>query len=400
MADKGRGPDFSRIEERDLRDDGRLRDLYTQAVRRRYWANNNAAALEFAALAEKALQDDGFGTPGRLFYALVKRKDSSMISEAAEVRAMKRFPSHVREDMVDAAAFRTARNVSKAIAEKIEEVLEDHRIGYSHAVMVQCFLPHRATRERRWRTSHGRASLSVEAGSLANPGRPGEWIDCDVPSGPKPRLIVPYIVGEAIRNGHPEVDLGSSLRNFMSRLGVPVTGNNGKALTREIQNIAAAEVVIGEWTDDAVHTRGGRIAKRISFWLERDPEQLSFWTPSMCLSDDFFRAIQEHRVPVDMGHLARLARSPRRMDLYAWLSYRTPRIRARSRQPVPLDGLWAVFGTEIANFRHFKSRLRSDLAAIAEVYAGFNAEIDGDILWLRRSSPPVPFATRLALPAA
>ena len=31
------------------------------------------------------------------------------------------------------------------------------------------------------------------------------------------------------------------------------------------------------------------------------------------------------RVPIDMGPLAQLARSPRRMDLYAWLSYRTPR---------------------------------------------------------------------------
>ena len=72
---------------------------------------------------------------------------------------------------------------------------------------MQCILPQRPTDQTRWRTSHGRASLSVEAGSLANPARPNEWLDCAVPSGPKPRLIIPYIVGEAVRNNSPEVDL-------------------------------------------------------------------------------------------------------------------------------------------------------------------------------------------------
>jgi len=394
----GTGPDFKRIEERDLRDDGRLRELYTQAVRRRYWPNTNAAALEFAALAEKALQDDKLGTPGKLFHALIKRKDGSMVTDAAEGRAMRRFPSHVREDMVDDAAVRTVRTVSKVDADTIDDVLADRKIGYAHAVMMQCFLPQKPVAGREYETSHGRAALVVEAGRLADPDRPRNWRRCEVPSGAKPRLILPYIVGEAVRNGSPEVDLGRSLREFMARLDVPVGGRNGRGLTEQIQNVAAANIVIGEWTDDGVHTRSGKIAKRVSFWIERDPSQGSFWTPDMTLSDEFFDAIQEHRVPVDVAHLARLARSPRRMDLYAWLSYRTPRIKKGKRHAVALDDLWAIFAPDIGRSRDFRSRLRRDLAAICSVHPAFNVDVEGDVLWLRRSPPPVPFSARLVLP--
>ena len=191
--------------------------------------------------------------------------------------------------------------------------------------------------------------------------------------------------------------MGSSLRKFMSRLRIPITGHNGKELTAQIQNVAAAHIMIGEWTDDAVHTHGARLAKRLSFWLERDPEQRTFWTPTMTLSDEFFDVIQQHRVPIDTSHLARFARSPRRMDLYAWLSYRTPRIPPGKRQAVSLRALWSVFAPDIARLAHFKNRLKSDLKAIDEVYPHFKIDIgdNSDILWLQRSRPPVPFAPRV-----
>ena len=184
-------PEIERIEAGDLRDNDRLGELYVQAVARRYWPNSAAAMLEFAALAEKALADDVEGTPGKLFYALVERKDSATVTQAAETRAMLRFPSHRRQDIVEAAGERRAKAIVPAAANlaEIRDTLADREIGYAHAVLMQCFLPQRPTRQTRWRTSHGRASLSVEAGSLANPARPNEWLDCAVPSGPKPRLI-------------------------------------------------------------------------------------------------------------------------------------------------------------------------------------------------------------------
>lgn len=148
-------------------------------------------------------------------------------------------------------------------------------------------------------------------------------------------------------------------------------------------------------------TWGGVEATRLLAAFRADAavtQMLAAWTPTMTLSDDFYRAVQEHRVPVNMEHLVKLSRSPRRMDLYSWLSYRTPRIRPRGRVPVKLHALWSIFGPDIAEFRDFKKRLIRDLRAIAAIYPGFNAEIDGDILWLRRSPPPVPYRAQHTLP--
>ena len=178
----------------------------------------------------------------------------------------------------------------------------------------------------------------------------------------------------------------------MTKIGVPIAGTNGKALTTQIQNIAAAEIIIAVWAHDQMHTEGGRFARKLSFWLERDSNQQSFWTPSMTLSAEFHDAIQEHRVPIDVGHLAKLARSPRRMDLYTWLSYRTPRIRPGRRVSISLGALRTIFAPDISHARNFTVRLRADLEAIAKVYPHFRVEITGDRLWLERSPPPVPYS--------
>ena len=185
----------------------------------------------------------------------------------------------------------------------------------------------------------------------------------------------------------------------MARLGMPISGQNGKALTVQVENIAAAHIMIGEWTDNAVRTVGGKLAKEFSFWLERDVDQHTMWTPTMTLSDEFFDAIQQHRVPIDMAHLAQLARSPRRMDLYVWLSYRTSRIAARETTMVSVRALHHIFGPDIARPADFSRKLRQDLQAIHSVYPHYRVELDNgsDVLRLQRSPPPIPFTHQFSL---
>ena len=133
-------PDFDRIAEHDLRDDARLRLLYIEAVRRRYWPNSPQAALEFICYAEKALLDDTFDTPGKLFYALVKRKDGATVSQATENRAMQRFPSHLRQELVEAATTAAAPErapEARGSSGDVEEALVGRDIGYAHAVMLK-----------------------------------------------------------------------------------------------------------------------------------------------------------------------------------------------------------------------------------------------------------------------
>lgn len=132
-------PNLDAITERDLRDDERLKTLYVEAVRRRFWANNARDALEFFCLAEKALRDDSQQTPGKLFYALIKQKSREFVTQEIENRALLRLPSHERQALVDRAARSSA--LPAPMPKDVQETLFGRDVGYHHGIMAQCFLP-------------------------------------------------------------------------------------------------------------------------------------------------------------------------------------------------------------------------------------------------------------------
>ena len=383
-------PSFGAIGAADLASDERLAELFVEAVARGYWANGNRAVLEFWCLAEKALQDDTLGTPGRLFHALVKAGDLSRVTDAQEARALARMPGGAREALVVRASG-AAAPPAPAPEVDAEALFGPSPVGFHHSVMMMCFLPQKRLPpgERSYATRHGRAALSVEAGSLANPENVGEIRRCAVPFGSRARMVVPYVNACAVRNRGPEVDLGRSLRDFLGRLGISFDGRRGKAVAEQVEAVAAASIVLGQWAGDRAVTSAGRIANQVTFWLARDAAERLVWEPSMRLSDDYYAALAERPVPVDMRHLAKLARSPRRMDLYAWLAYRTARIPAGREVHVPTESLRAVFAPDIAAPPLFRQRLAADLRAVAAVYRDFRVRLEGDRLVLARSRPPV-----------
>ena len=319
--------------------------------------------LDFFSLAEKAIAEDKRGTPGKLFYALVKAKKMNFVTDAMEASARKRLAGGSYE-LAEKAADMTL--TPRPIPQETQEALLGRDIGYHHGVMMQCFLPQKEQpiERRSWQVNHGQAALMVQAGVIADREKVGVFTDCALPSGAKSRLIIPYIIGYAVQRNTREIDMGRSLRSFMDKINVPITGPNGKALTREVQNVAAANFVIGGWNEQGVTTTKASIAEELSFWIERDANQQSFWRPEMILDQRFFDAVSERRVPVDMGHLVQLQRSPRRMDLYCWLSYRTPLIgRGKTVNPdysrAFADCVMAhVFGPQLAG------DLRSDIQGL------------------------------------
>ena len=383
-------PHFDNITGSDLSDDDRLRLLYLEAVRRKFWPNTARDVLEFWCLAEKALNDDKHGTPGKLFYSLVKAKAPRFVTDTHERRAMARIHSADRQALVDQAG--KADRPPTPSSDEIENTLVGRDVGFYHAIMMQCFLPQKAlpNGRREWQVRHGRASMLVEAGRVVIPEKPHEFRHCDVPAGTKPRLILAYILGYAVSRKTRVIDMGKSLRRFMKNIGMPVTGRNGKILAREVENVAAANFYLGTWSEEGSTTRFARVANELSFWIERNNDQLSIWRPEMVLSAEFYDAIQHHRVPVDISHLLQLSKSPRRMDLYCWLSYRLPRINSNNPIPVALRHLQPIFAPDIVDPYLFKQRIKGDLKAISKVYDGFNVQLQKDALWLVNSPPPVP----------
>ena len=402
---------FANITAETLRSNEGLGELYLEAVRLGWWDRGNAAVLEFWCLAEKALQDDTRGTPGRLFHSLVKEKATGRVTNDHEARALARMPGQAREELAARAASRrpavSEPQVSKGSGERLPSAVEEEDVavfdapgvGYHHSLMMMCFLPQKPLPEgeRIYETRHGRAALRVVAGGVAKPDEVGVFKECPVPFGSRARVILPYINGFAVQNRTREVDLGASLRKFLDKIGMSYDGRRGRQVTEQIEAIAAAHIMLGVWGQAGTETRYGRVADEISFWLERDENQRLMWQPSMLLSDQYFEVLQERPVPVDMAHLMKLARSPRRMDLYSWLTYRTSRISKGQVVRIRLEDLQSVFGPDIASKKDFRAKLRRDLAAIGKVYRGFKVSIEGDILVLRASPPPIPETSRTLL---
>ena len=429
MGEQRKRP-FASISAADLRSDDRLEELYVEAVRRGWWQLGNAHVLEFWCLAEKAVQDDTQGTPGKLFHALVRDNAVSRVTDGQEQRAQRRMPSEAREalvlrageargaarsskgtvpggeDLVDMARDRERRGESDMAGPVFSESTEvamfgAPSVGYQHSVMMMCFLPQKrpASGERKYVVRHGKAALQVSAGDLANPEEWGDFKECALPFGSRARLILPYINAFAVRGRTREVDLGDSLRQFLGRLGMTVDGRRGREVTEQVEAIAAAEIRLGVWNEDRVVTKYGRVADAVSFWLEKDADQRTLWQPAMWLSKEYYDVLIERPVPVDMGHLTQLTRSPRRMDLYSWLTYRTSGIGEGRQVRIKLSDLQPVFAPDIeSRERLFKQRLRQDLAAVGKVYSGFKVSMEGDVLVLERSPPPVERDIRIALP--
>lgn len=272
-------------------------------------------------------------------------------------------------------------------------------ITYTHAVFAQCFLPVRSKKGAlRHQVNHGNASLIVRAGELIDPAEMHKTEMREVPAGPKARLLLAYINNQAIRNRSAEIDMGTSMRDFMQRAEVKCTGPNGHEIQRQVKNIAACQMILGVWGENSAAQKKIDISDGISFWLEKDPRQKTLWQPNMVLSSDYMAALENHRVPLDFRGLVGLQRRPRSMDIFVWLSYRLCRISHGRPVMIPYKALHSIFGTGKERLRDFKAAFDDHIKEVHRYYPDARLEMKSDYILLYASPSPVPAANTVALP--
>ena len=282
-------------------------------MHREWWPLGNKAVLDFWCLAEKAQQDDQYGTPGRLFHSLIKSKELGRITDGQEQRALQRMPAHAREALVARASLREPQAPLAKVEQPIQrqdtepvglELWTDgsERVVYHHSVMMVCFLPQKRLppHEREYIIRHGHAALRIEAGTLIDPENVGQFKQLPVPYGSRARLILPYINAYALQHWTRTVDLGRSLRGFMTRIGLSFDGRRGVQITEQVQALASAHLLLGLWHNDRPRAHLATIADEVSFWMERDSRQRLLWEPEMVLSERYYDAIRER--PRAAGH--------------------------------------------------------------------------------------------------
>jgi hypothetical protein len=275
------------------------------------------------------------------------------------------------------------------------ELIRPEDLVYVHTVFLQCFLPlrHSPKNRLRWQADHGKASVVFKAGELMKPGSPNEFKQCEVPAGPKGRLIFDYIQDFARRHKTPEIDLGRNLHKAMETLGVKVGGDNGKALTKEVDNVAAAEIIIGSWLSDKPEQKSAKVSEDLSFWMERDQNQRLLWQPTMILGQRFYTTIREteHMGPVYWPAQIGLQHNPRAMDIHRFLTYR---LHNGLKRPLalPAAALKSVFGHETKQMDHFWPEFVKALKQAHKWYPTARVEVlkDDSGIKLYDSPPLIP----------
>lgn len=280
------------------------------------------------------------------------------------------------------------------------EIIAPGDIAYTHSLFLQCFMPlrHNLTNQRQWKTGNGNVKLLIRAGLIVNP-ESDDFKECIVPAGPKARLILAYINDYAFREKSPVIDLGESLRKFMKAADVPIGGKNGKELTRELENIYAADIYMGVWGATSAHQDQIKIGRRMSFWLEKTPEQRSFWQPTMTLSEGYFASLLEggHIAPLHWPGYIALQHNARAMDIFAFLVYR---LRKPLKRPVLLHAkvLHAMFGGSKGLLKHFWPEFKIALMEALKQYPTARIEILKDAIKLYDSPALIPYRKMPLIP--
>lgn len=252
------------------------------------------------------------------------------------------------------------RLITQALAIESLSALKANALAFMARDLIQVGLPHRETHSTSFVRHNGDLTYSINAHPSVG-----------LPYGRYPRLLLIWITTEAVRKKSPVLELGPTLSAFMAQLGlIPAGGRWGtiRRLRDQMTRLFSSTIAFahdrraaGEWLES-----GFRVSKRTHLlWNPANPRQCVSWQSTIELSTDFFEAIVERPVPIDL-RAARALRSPFALDIYIWLTYRMSYLRRPTE--ISWRALAAQFGAEYGQARDFKRAFLRHARAVATVY--------------------------------
>jgi hypothetical protein len=124
-------------------------------------------------------------------------------------------------------------------------------------------------------------------------------------------------------------------------------------------------------------------------WFPKQSDQRVLWPSTVRLSDEYFRTLGQHAVPLDHRAVAALASSSLALDIYSWLASRLYRVPAGKPQFIGWQQLYEQFGQGFARIRDFRRKFLHTLRHVEAVYPAARLSADDRGMTLAHSPPPV-----------
>ena len=263
--------------------------------------------------------------------------------------------------------------------------------------LVQCTLPHSDPGDvPQWTRATGSTLLGI------TPGRDYQKNQSiGYPYGTIPRLLLFWIVTEAIQTKSPRLILGRSLAEFMRQVGLdPSRGgkrSDQRRLKEQMRRLFKCHISFEAIATDLTSSQGERwrnmeVAPEGELWWHPHPDQGALWESWIELGEKFFAAVSASPVPIDMRALRALKRSPLALDLYSWVCFRAFVIVQKNQpaQFIAWTTLMRQLGADYSTANNFQKKAAPALRKIATLYPGLTiSSIKGGF---------TVHATRLAIP--
>lgn len=263
--------------------------------------------------------------------------------------------------------------INQALAIEEEEARKAGTLGYMARVLVQATMPHSNPQALVFERTNGNLSLAIS-------GHP----KVGLPYGTYPRLLLSWLVTEAVRTRNPELILGPSLNKFMCELDLIPSGGRWGTISRlrdQMRRLFSASVSCIYAHETISSGIGFNIAKEYHLWWDpKKPEQADLWQSSVTVGQDFFHEIIDRPVPIDMRAIKALKTSSVALDLYCWLTYRLGYLKRQTQ--IPWQSLQSQFGSNYADTKQgryeFKRKLIAQLKKVIAVYEGAEKVHEGE----------------------
>jgi hypothetical protein len=178
------------------------------------------------------------------------------------------------------------------------------------------------------------------------------------------------------------------MNQWLFRMGVPLGGKSISAIKDQADRISRCS-----FTFDGRGLKSGSIGRMTIFDkaifadFSSPLGQGNLFPQVAQLSEQFFRQLTDHPVPLDEAAVRAISNNSMALDIYAWLSYRLHALKGPT--PVSWIALKAQFGTGFESIYHFRTKFRESLRLSLAVYRHAKLDVTDRGLDLFPSLPPV-----------
>jgi Plasmid encoded RepA protein len=271
----------------------------------------------------------------------------------------------------------------RMVIEAAYQVLSDdaERMGFTYSGFALTSLPHKPQQSSTWRREGHNLTLVLQAGVDRNEKSIG------LPYGSYARFILLFLQSEAIRTRSREIELGRSMRVWLSTMGLSIGGMTYKNVSEQARRISGCTLTFfADKSGAQIKSRGGFVKSEITMTATLG-EQPALWQDRVLLDEDFYRALSEHPVPVSESALRAIGPRSMVIDVYIWLAYRLHALKKDIEVGWP--ALFAQFGAGFSTVRRFRQHFLECLSFALAAYPEAHVSIGDRGIILRPSRPAI-----------